>query len=591
MNKYYAYDNLKYWDKDLWKDKISAVYPVVKFMGETEPTDREPYPGALPAEEAKKLPYYDTKTNCVSLPEVVDYWKSRGVHYERRAQGGVCWLIMCPEKSLADFGKKLKSLFVMHNADITDPYWAMKTLEQFRAYNEVVAEKQDLCVFYICTGKPDTDRVYVNILQEAFVFAPGDTGEVYMDVSPVLKAGKKLADVPDFTFRDGSGSITDPDAAVMKLTEANIPVLNVTGQWENRVSLTRDQVSMENWSALGFDLDRVIHSETGRKMAEGMVLEYDYDTAYDPDFVAYWEKMGLHYANHVTQNRRWKMAVPKEALETGKKLPVLLVMQEVNHANEHLAVTETSYFYEYYRIAAQGECMLLSFVLEDANDNELLVDIIKEAQTLYPMMDMTRVYIAGHSHNGHYSLEFATRHPDLIAAVATFGDAPGLQNSGITPMTPERAEEASRHDIPTIVLAGMKEFSVLYPINKDGEGYRPGKKSGLVTFEQRVKSYQLRLKVSNCPMKSAEEIAATAQSDETAIRKLGIPGDKSEVIWADGFELYIVDVKNNAGRYHLRFVGEENMPHNTTPMQQNLSWSFLRRFARNLTTGETVELY
>ncbi len=591
MNKYYSYPEQGYWDPEKWTEKISAVFPLVTWMGEHEPRDSAPWPGALPLSEAMALPCYDRKTNCVSLPEVVDAWKKQGVHYERRSQGGVCWLIMCPEKSLSDFGTKLKTLFVMHNEDIADPYWAMRTLRDFEKYNEAVAKEQDLCVFYICTGKPDYDRVYVNILQEAFVFAPGDTKEVYLDVSPVLKAGKKLSEIPGFTYRDASGKPADPDEALLRLTEAKIPVLNVTGQWENRVSLTRDQVSMENWSSLGYDLQRVIHSETGRKMAEGMVLEYDYDSAYDPRFIAWWDRMGLLYENHVLKNRRWKSALPKEALEKPEeKLPLLIVMQEVNHANEHLAVTETSYFFEYFRIAAQGACMLLSFVLEDADDNDLLVEILEEAKKEYPMIDWTRVYIAGHSHNGHYSLEFATRHPELITAVATFGDSPGLMNSGITPMGPERAKEAAKHDMPLICLGGMKEFGILYPMNQNGDGFRPGKKGALYNFEDRAKAYQLRLTVSNCPMKTAEEIAATRESGNRAIRTLGIPGDRGEVIWADGFELYIVDVMNNEGNFHLRFVGEENMPHNTTPMQQNLSWSFLRRFARDPETKKIIEL-
>ena len=581
MNRYFSYENIQYWDAGLWKDKISAVYPLVTFMGDHEPRLSAPYDAPLPG-DPRSLPCYDVKTNCVSVPEVVEYWKSRGVHYERRAQGGVCWLIMCPEKSLRDFGTKLKTLVVIHNEDITDPYWAMKVLQKYRAYNKAVADGQDLCVFYICTGKTDYDRVYVNILQEAFVFAPGDTGDVWLDLSPLYDAGYSLKDVPGLKLKD-------PET--VSLTGAGIPALNITGRWENRVSLSRDQLSMENWSSEGYELDRLVHSESGRRLAEGMAIEYEFDTTYDPAFIDYWKRRGMTYVNHVTANRRWKMAIPTQALETGEKLPVLIVMQEVNHANEHLAVTETSYFLEYYRIAAQGECMLLSFVLEDANDNELLCRILEEAQKSYHNMDMSRVYIAGHSHNGHYALEFATRHPDLIAAVATFGDAPGLQNSGITPMTPQRAEEAAKHDIPTIVLAGMKEFSVLYPLNRDGEGYRPGKKSGMVSFESRVAGYQLRLQVSGCPMKTAEEIAATADSPETAVRMLGIPGDRSEVIWADGAELYIVDVKNNAGKYHLRFVGEENMPHNTTPMQQNLSWSFLRRFARDAETGAVIERY
>jgi hypothetical protein len=327
-------------------------------------------------------------------------------------------------------------------------------------------------------------------------------------------------------------------------------------------------------------------------MAEGMALEFQYDSVNDPQFVKYWEDMGLKYESRETRLRRWKAAVPFCALEAPeKKLPCICVMQEVNHANEHLAVTEASYFYEYFRIAAQGACILVNFVLEDVEGNDLLVEILKEAFELYPI-DRSRVYIAGHSHNGHYALEFSVRHPELIAAVATFGDPPGLIDTGITPFTPEKVEQVRKFDMPVINLLGYTEIKRHFPVSEDASDYRsPQDVAPINTFEKRAATWQRRLRASNCPDKSLEEIKATKESPEKAIRMLGIPGDKSETLWMDGFELYIVDIKNNEGKYHLRMVAEENMPHNTTPAQQVLSWSYLRRFARDLETGKTIELF
>ena len=135
---------------------------------------------------------------------------------------------------------------------------------------------------------------------------------------------------------------------------------------------------------------------------------------------------------------------------------------------------------------------------------------------------------------------------------------------------------------------------MIYPLNKDAEGLRPwqGKAPDFpLTAEDRAKMWQLRLKAHNCPQKTLKEIYDAAESEDGAIRKLGIPADKSETMWMDGSEIYIADIRNENGRYHLRVVGEENMPHNTTPVQQKLSWSFMRRFARNPDTGETIELY
>jgi len=580
LNSYYNYKDIKYWNESFWKKRISQVSGLVEQLGEHEVVIPRLYPepvDGLYGEACKALPIYHRKTNSVAIPKVIDFWRDLGVYYDCRSQGGVNWIAMAPIDCLHDFGKKLPTLVVMRQDDIEDPYWAMKTLDRYAVYNRMIADTRDLIIIYIISNVPDANRVYVNILQEAFVFVPGDIGRVYLDVS-ALKSEEveSLMELPITLFGG-----------------AAVPVIDMTGRWENRCSLSRDQVSKENWSSSGYDLERVVHSRTGARMAEGMALEYFFDTVSDPNFVQYWRDKGLRYESHVTKLRRWKSSIPLCAFDDpNQKLPVICVMQEVNHTNEHLAVTECSYFYEYYMLAAQGECALISFVLEDPDSNDLLCEILEEAFLAYPMLDRSRVYIAGHSHNGYYALEFTVRHPNLIAAVTTFGDTPGLQDFGLFKINGEKKTLMRSLDIPLINLTGCREPKCHYPLSSDGEGYRPQhKNSPLATFEERAASWQLRLDAFNCPMRSFEEIAATADSPEKAIRILGIPGDRSETVWRDGFELYMVDVANNEGKVHLRMVGEENLPHNTTPVQQELSWSFMRRFARDQQTGETIELY
>lgn len=592
MNPYFQYPHMELWKEELWADKVSQVFGLVKWMGANEPREHRVHPMEEKYGDGRGLSCYDNKPNAVNLPEVIEYWASRGVHYECRAQGGVCWLIMAPAHCAEDFGNKLQSVFVMHNTDISDPWWAMKTLERFRAYNEKVAQDQDTIVVYICTNGPDVNRIYVNILQEAYVVVPGDSKRIYLDVSPVYQTGHCLKDIADFHYTDAKGAAADPDEAVFDWAGGKL--LDVSGRWENRTSLSRDQISGGNWSNTQYDLERVIHSETGAAMARGFAIEYDFDTTYDPAFIQLWRDMGILYENRETKKRRWKAVVPMSAMEQPqRKLPVLAVMQEVNSANEHLAVTETSYFYEYFRLAAQGACILVNFVLEDFDGNDILDDILQEAFQLYPC-DPSRVYIAGHSHNGFYALEYAIRHPKQIAAVATFGDPPGHVTTGNLPVLGQRLERMKAMDMPLINLSGMTEHTCMYPISCQPDYFRTPGKAGTphpFTLEERVESWQRRLDAFNCPTATEEEILATRESQNKAVRMTGIPSDRARTIWLDGFELYVVDVKNNQGKYHLRMVAEENMPHNTTPNQQKVSWSFLRRFARDLETGEVIELY
>lgn len=592
MNSYFNYPHIELWQEELWADKTSRVFGLVKWMGANEPREKTVHPMEEKYGDGRSLPCYNNKPNAVNLPEVIQYWEDRGVMYECRAQGGLSWLIMAPKKCMEDFGAKMQSVVVMHSTDISDPWWAMKTLEKFKAYNEKVAEDQDTIVVYICSNGPDTNRIYVNILQEAYVVVPGDSKRIYLDVSTVYNTGHTLKEIPEFDYIDKDGNPADPDEAVFDW--AGGKMLDVSGRWENRTSLSRDQVSGDNWSNTQYDLGRVIHSETGAAMARGFAIEHKFDTTYDPEFIQLWKDMGLLYENRETKKRRWKATVPMSAMENPeKKLPVLCVMQEVNSANEHLAVKETSYFYEYFRLAAQGECILVNFVLEDFEGNDILDDILQEAFELYPC-DRSRVYIAGHSHNGFYSLEYAIRHPRQIAAVATFGDPPGHVPTGNLPVVGERLEKMKAMDMPLINLSGMTEHSCMYPISCQPAYFRTTPKTGTphpVSLEERVASWQRRLDAFKCPTVTAEEIVATQNSTNKAVRMTGIPSDKAQTIWMDGFELYIVDVKNNAGKYWLRMVAEENMPHNTTPNQQKVSWDFLRRFARDLDTGAVIELY
>ena len=178
--------------------------------------------------------------------------------------------------------------------------------------------------------------------------------------------------------------------------------------------------------------------------------------------------------------------------------------------------------------------------------------------------------------------------------MATFGDPPGNVTTGNLPVVGERLEKLKSIDMPLINLSGMTEHTCMYPISEEPKYLRAPGKPGTphpFTLEERVNSWKLRLAAFKCPPVTTEDILATRESPNRAVRMTGIPSDRARTEWLDGFELYIVDVKNNAGKYWLRIVAEENMPHNTTPNQQKVSWSFLRRFARDLDSGAVIELF
>jgi hypothetical protein len=230
--------------------------------------------------------------------------------------------------------------------------------------------------------------------------------------------------------------------------------------------------------------------------------------------------------------------------------------------------------------------MLIFFVLEDPDSNDLLCKILEDAGVMYPFLDKSRVYITGHSHNGHYSFEFACRHPNLLAGIATMGNTHGLPTSDI-PVDKVIFNDAQLNKIKNIDMP-------LVNINGQWENAYSCKQVGAMRFrspEEKGKQFQNRLIASNCPLKQNEEILAAADSPDLATRMVGVPNDRSEVLYFEGDECYIADVINNEGRIHLRLVTLENLPHATSAHMPWLSWNFLRRFARNQETGKLVELW
>jgi hypothetical protein len=147
MNSRYSYDTIGLWDESAWKHRISPISGLIAWMGKNEKVDPKPYHSpvdGLVGDRCKTLGCYAPKTNSVNIPSVVEGWRAKGVHYECRSQGGIDWIIMAPVSCFSDFGAKLPTLVVMHREDTDDPYWAMKTLERFGAYNEMVAESGGL---------------------------------------------------------------------------------------------------------------------------------------------------------------------------------------------------------------------------------------------------------------------------------------------------------------------------------------------------------------------------------------------------------------------------------------------------------------
>lgn len=544
MNRDYSYDNISLWSPETWVGSDAPIHPQVCAILEKQAAVQ---PGALDrARFEGRGGTPDPKTNVVTLPEVVAEWEDKGLEYHFAGMGFVSWLALIPHAHT----RRTPLLLVFACADRHDPMWAMEILEYYRATNEKAAA-EGFAVLYIVQDDAHASGIYMDILLEVSALWKIDMERVMLDVSALGP-------------QEGESSFH------------GIRCVDATGRW---IGTTAHQFicAQINRSNPEFDFERLIHSTLGQKIADSMRLEKDFRRFDEPELLELYRRRGLALEAHVTAGERWLTLSP-----TGAEgpLPLLVCMKEVRPSSEFQALTALQFYDGFAELAACGAFRMLFFAMEQPDDNELLTAILEEAKRLYPI-DAERVYITGQSHNGYLALEFVRRHPTLFAGVATLNDRHGIAspNYSVDPvkMSDEMLADFARHDIPLINLCGQIEN--VFPHTERGtQGYRNA-----------IDAYHRRLAAFRCPDKSDEEIEAALTGSDRANRVNGVPGDRSEIVWTMGFEAYISDVRNTDGNWHLRFVTLENLPHMISPQMAELSWSFLRRFARDAQTGEIRE--
>lgn len=588
--KWNIYDDFDLWDAAAWQGRISAVDGIVRHLGAVNCIPSAIQPPELSPEHYCQ--YYSGKVGALLLPEFFRDWQRRGVLL-RCLDMTEHWMAALPLDAVPKGQKRYPVLVVFTQGDYDDACWPMNLALRYESYLEMAARDGWIVIFILSNKQPDVDGTYVNILQEAGALFPCNMSMLWLDVSGSVQ---ELSGLPHGALHDCRGAAAAPADLLEEVTSLHIPALYLPGNWEYRGSLSRDLVMTDKYSLGNFDRARMLHSETGRKMMEGIRLEHCFDSLNSPGFAEHFRHMGLQLDVHETAGERWLTLTPMDALDAPtEKLPLVCIMQEVYRGNEHLAVTALSYFYEFARIASNGACMLLFFVLEDPDSNDLLAELIDEAVSAYPA-DASRVYVTGHSHDGRFALEFAARNWCKIAAVATLGNFCGLEDAGrlgSAGVTQERAAQLQSISLPLANFCGCCEHGGKLPVNVDARclPLRPGQEFGrTLTLDDRIRAWQRRLVAWNCPVRSREEILTARCSQDQVERELGFPVDRSSIRVLDGFRHYVGDIKDNRGRYMLRMVGHENMPHVPVPAMLTLAWEFLSRFARDTNTAETIEL-
>jgi hypothetical protein len=564
-NRYFTYPGIELWDPAHWSEGTTKLGPIVTSILERHVVGMGEYRVKRKYQGIRDFvghPDYNWKSESIADPDVVGPLVRAGLRVDIREGGGFA-IYVAPERVLADRQHPVPMVVVPCVVEDRNVFWAMNTLMHFHSYNDLLARRRDFILVYVVSDKSTHDASPFGVIDTATDVYGGDYHRLYLDVTTVADR----ASINDAGVIEHLGFIS---------------VLNVAGKWQSKpimaVGVARPR------SDVRYDPQLVVHGMLGEHWMEGIRFLHDHGKDNDPAIKAHFDSMGLIFNEHDYHGERWAMFSPKEALELRGKLPLVLILSEINHYDEYAIGSAYAGYLDYFKLAAAGKLNILIFARETPESMDVAYDIIKEAERSYPI-DPSRIYVTGHSHNGHLAREFAYRHPDMVAAVAPLGNSSGLAAPAYSheAVVADDARIAawSRIDMPVVTIGAASEVTSPHTMPS----------SILNDYDLFMEAWQRRLAASRAPMKTRQEIMAAEGSADPVTRLFGLPNDGSDIQYMDGVAHYTIDVRNREGRKHLRIVGVDNMVHAPEPTMPMIAWEFMSRFARDQRTGTVIELY
>lgn len=557
-NRFYSYPDLFLWQDETYRGCMNAAGPL--FLKLQELLEKEPRPDHFPNRD-------DLSHDRINhMPYFTDYlkeWEEKGMHF---SCAGMMGEIMAPAAVRDHQVKDALVLYIPYASDGSAKE-GMNLIAENADVLEAASRENILVQFTDC--KLSFHGAMIEKLIESQGTFRIHYKPILLDISALIRHGLTLADVPGLKPEEWPEPYEFIGRTVVDITDK----LEMTQAHQHNISeIYRRQEDRWHW-----DYDRHIRTLAGKRQAESMRLEYDCADAYAPKMKAFWQERGLRYEDHDREGDWYITVTPECAFEQpSEKLPLFVVMKEARTSCPASTQTAFQFYYDFIELAAQDHCMLLFFALETPDDNDaVLPGILEKLTSAYPV-DPSRIYLTGQSHNGYYALEFYRRHPELIAACAQLCDQAGLKSGAVidwyTADNKEIPASFAAHDMPVIVINGALENTYA---KKDRSPEQVAEDNAF--FANRMTAVHHR------PY-TEEEMAAGQRNPN------GVPADHTETRFIMGDDVYVSDYLNEAGRLCFRFCSIENTPHMIMPQMAELSWEFVRRFARDIETGESIIL-
>ena len=310
-----TYDSIRLWRQEGWTEKISPLHALGRWLSYSGLAD------FYARDHSEKAASQGNRHNGHGIfpTEIVTKWEKKGLRYFESGAADPA-IVMIPQQVMDCCDREPSVLHVIIHTDTRNPWWNTDLLVAYEPYLAMAAEQQIVLIFTI-TSKPDRIDLMVIMMREISQRYNFNYDHLYVDLSSVITAGRSLKDVPDFRYLAANGQIMpDPDLAIETFGSLNLPVINMSNQWASKESLEFSNFTPGRIGKIvPFSLERLEHSLVGRRMADAMELEYQYDTMDDPGMVAHLAEMGLVQEYHEDDNRGWVTVVPRSALEHPEK--------------------------------------------------------------------------------------------------------------------------------------------------------------------------------------------------------------------------------------------------------------------------------
>ena len=325
------------------------------------------------------------------------------------------------------------------------------------------------------------------------------------------------------------------------------------------------------------DIDRFINSGQGEALINSYKLQIKYVDGMEPEVFKYWDDKGIKKViEKGVFGIKWVAYVPKEALEKNntKKFPLIFNMP---HANPFECEGRG-----YVELAAKERFIVI--IPTHVNLEEIFRNY-KQVVKMYPV-DTSRFYMSGFSYTGFRTMEFAFRHPEVLAGIAF--------NCHLWPFhweLPEKwiIDHSASLKMPMIMYVGNADFARPLPINS--EFTDPNTRHGddhVHTTQDNIDRANMWFRINGCREITYNESLVTTSSKNKCEREIGAPVSRSKIELIDDTEYHFGDFASSDGVYRTRFISMDNVPHFPFGSMAAETWKFLKHFSRNIKTGESV---